>query len=249
METKRISFIGINSFTLHVIAMILMLCDHLWACSILPQDLFSWLGRIAYPIFAFMIVEGYFHTSSFKKYVKRMFFWALVTEIPFNLMFSSSFIYPFHQNVLWTFLLGLLAMNLFEKIRAKNKFILTCIGFVGIVSFTYLLGFVLFVDYFGYGILMIFVFFLFRSKKWWCYVAQAACLFYINWEMISGLSVPVELFGHEFYFVQQGIACLALIPIWLYNGKQGPHNKLIQYGFYAFYPVHMLLLSLPRLLW
>lgn len=246
MSFKKFSLPKITSFILHLLAMTLMLFDHLWACSILPQDIFSWLGRIAYPIFAFMVVEGYFHTSSYKKYIKRMFLWALIAEIPFNLMYSSSFIYPFHQNVLWTFLLGLLAIGLIEKIRTKKKPLLTCFVFLAIAVLTYLLGFMLFVDYFGYGILMIFVFYLFRSKKWWCYIAQALCLFYINWEMISGLSVPLEFFGHEIYFVQQGIACLALLPIWLYNGKQGPHNKMIQYSFYAFYPAHMLLLYLLR---
>lgn len=242
-------FRGINSFTLHLLAMFLMLCDHMWASSILPYDLFAWLGRIAYPIFAFMIVEGYFHTHNFKKYALRMLFWALISEIPFNLMYISSPIYPFHQNVLWTFLIGLLAIRLIEKVRAKGKLWLTVLSFIAVTAVAYLLGFVLFVDYFGYGILMIMVFYLFRQRRWWCFVAQAVCLFYINWEMISGLSFPVELFGREIYIVQQGIACLALIPIWLYNGKQGPHNKIIKYCFYAFYPMHMLLLCLPRLLW
>lgn len=244
---KTKSFPGINSFTLHIIAMVLMLIDHLWASSILSQDIFAWLGRIAYPIFAFMIVEGYFHTSSYKKYIGRMFLWALITEIPFNLMYVSSPIYPFHQNVLWTFLIGLLAIRLIESIRAKEKPILTILGFVVVAAVSYLLGFALFVDYFGYGVLMILVFYLFRSKKWWSMVAQAVCLFYINWEMISGMSFPVEIFGREIYIVQQGFACLALIPIWMYNGKQGPHNKVIQYCFYAFYPVHMLLLYVLRL--
>lgn len=244
---KKLHFSGITSFTLHIIAMALMLCDHLWACSILPADIFTWLGRIAYPIFAFMIVEGYFHTSSYKKYIRRMFLFALITEIPFNLMCTSSWIYPFHQNVLWTFLIGLLAIRLIERIRAKKNPWLTVIGFAGISFTAYLLGYILFVDYFGCGVLMILVFYLFRSKKWWCYVAQAICLFYINWEMLSGLSFPVTIFGREFFIVQQGIACLALIPIWLYNGKQGPHNKIIKYSFYAFYPVHMLILYLLRL--
>ena len=243
------TFHGINSFTLHLLAMFLMLCDHLWACSFLPYDFFAWLGRIAYPIFAFMIIEGYFHTHNFKKYALRMLLWALISEIPFNLMSVSSPIYPFHQNVLWTFLIGLLAIRLIEKVRAKGKLLLTVLCFIAVTAVAYLLGFVLFVDYFGYGILMIMVFYLFRQRKWWCFVAQAVCLFYINWEMISGLSFPIEIFGREIYIVQQGIACLALIPIWFYNGKQGPHNKAVQYCFYAFYPVHMLLLSLPRLLW
>lgn len=228
--------------------MSLMLCDHLWACSVLSYDFLAWLGRIAYPIFAFLITEGYFHTKNFKKYILRIFLWALISEIPFNLMYISSPIYPFHQNVLWTFLIGLLAMYLIDQARKKGNFWFTAIVFCSVSVIAYLLGFVLFTDYFGYGILMILVFYLFRPGKWWSFPGQAICLLYINWEMIGGLSFPLEIFGRELQIVQQGIACLALIPIWLYNGKQGPYNKTIRIIYYAFYPVHMLLLCLPRLL-
>ena len=100
----------------------------------------------------------------------------------------------------------------------------------------------------GYGVLMIVVFYLFRDRKWWCFLGQFLGLFWINAELIGGLSVPVEILGHEIFIAQQAMACLALIPIWLYKGKQGPHNKIIQYCFYAFYPVHMLILSLIALL-
>ncbi len=236
--------LGINSFTLHLIAMALMLCDHLWALSFLPQNIFALLGRIAYPIFAFMIVEGYFHTRNFKKYIKRLFLWALITEIPYNLMYISSPIYPFQQNVLWTFLIGLLAIRLLERIRSKGKLIPTILGSAAVIGVSYLSGTFLFVDYHGEGVLMILVFYLFRRRTWWCMVGQALCIIYINFEMIKGLSFPIELLGQEIFIPQQGFACLALIPIWLYNGKQGPHNKVIQYSFYAFYPVHMLLLYL-----
>jgi len=239
----------ISSFTLHILAMVFMLCDHMWAASAVTSDWFGWLGRLAYPIFAFMIVEGYFHTRNFKKYALRMFLWALISEIPFNLFYISSPIYPFHQNVMWTFLIGLFSIHLIEKARQKGKWWLSLIVFLTVALLAYLAGFLLMVDYFGYGILIILVFYVFRSRKWWCYPAQFICLFYINWEMISGMSFPVTIFGREIMIVQQGIACLALLPIWLYNGKQGPHNKWIQRCFYAFYPLHMLVLTIPRLFW
>jgi len=242
-------FFGISSFALHLLAMVFMLCDHMWAASVVSLNWFCWLGRLAYPIFAFMIVEGYFHTHNFKKYAQRMFLWALISEIPFNLFYISSPVYPFHQNVLWTFLIGLFSIRLFEKIQKRGKLWLTLIGFAIIVVFSYFAGFLLMVDYFGYGILMIWVFYLFRGHKWWCYPAQLLCMFYINWEMIRGLSFPIMIGGREFMIVQQGIACLALLPIWLYDGRQGPYNKWIQLSLYAFYPIHMLILTIPRLFW
>ena len=247
-QRKNGNFQGITSFTLHIIAMLLMLCDHLWATVLSQYDWLTWVGRLAYPIFAFMLVEGYFHTHNLKKYLRRLFFWAVLSELPFNLMYGGSLIYPYHQNVLWTFLLGLLCMSIIEKARHKGKILLTFIVFLFSAAVFYVLGFLTMADYFGYGIWMILVFYLFRGRKWWCLLGQFAGLCWINMMLIGGLSVPVQIFGHEIFIVQQSMACLALVPIWLYKGKQGPHNKIIQTGFYAFYPVHMLILSLAALL-
>lgn len=74
---------GIDSFMLHILAMTLMLCDHLWATLLPGQEWLTCVGRLAFPIFAFMIAEGYAHTSNVKKYMGRLFVFALVSEIPF----------------------------------------------------------------------------------------------------------------------------------------------------------------------
>ena len=74
--------------------------------------------------------------------------------------------------------------------------------------------------------------------------AQAAALYWVNVELLGGLMYPIQLFGMDFELCQQGLALLALVPIWLYRGRQGYHSKPFQYACYAFYPVHMLLLAL-----
>ena len=220
----------ITSMILHIIAMVCMLCDHLWATIIPGNDWLTCIGRIAFPIFAFLIVEGYFHTHNLKKYVGRLLLFAIISELPFNLLMGSRFFYPIHQNVLWTFLLGIALIHWNEKAKQKNKWWLTII--VGIVSIilAFVLGLFTMVDYYQAGVITLLVFYFFRGRKWWNFLAQFLLLAYINIEILSGYAYEIQLFGNTYYFVRQGFALLALIPIWLYRGKQGPyktHNKYL----------------------
>lgn len=243
---KKILRMEMTSMSLRVMAMVFMLCDHLWATVVPGNDWLTCLGRIAYPIFAFLLVEGYLHTRNLKKYVGRLLISAILSEIPFNLVMGSSFFYPIHQNVIWTFLLGIFLIHLNEKARVSEKLWLRILTAVATVVMGSLLGIIFFVDYYHAGVLTILVFYFFRGRKWWNFLGQAILLAYINIEILSGYSYVISLFGNTYYFVRQSFALLALIPIWLYRGKQGPHNKALQYSYYAFYPVHLLILGLCR---
>jgi len=251
MQAKRNGMckIEMTSMGLHVLAMTCMLMDHLWA-TVMPGD-HRWMtcvGRLAFPIFAFLTVEGFFYTKNLKRYTGRMLLFALLSEIPFNLMLTGSVAYPFHQNVLWCFLLGLVLMAWNEKMKATGKLWLQLCTAVGTFLLGTLIGMFTFIDYGSAGIQMVLLFYFFRGRNWWNYAAQLAGMIYINKE-IGGLIYEFELFGRSISFPQQCFAVFALIPIWLYRGKQGPHNKVLQMIYYAFYPVHILILwMLMRLL-
>lgn len=236
-------YFELTSFHLHIIAMAFMLCDHLWATVVSGNDWLTCIGRIAFPIFAFMTAEGFFMTKDRKKYAKRLLIFALISEVPFNLMMSGSPFYPFHQNVLFTFLIGIGMMQLNEKAKDKKLILRVLIG-AGTVILGALLGTVLFTDYYYAGVLTVLVFYFFRGRKWYCFALQALCLWYINFEMLGGLNYVFEFSGGEILVPQQGFAILALIPIWLYKGRQGLYNKTVKAVYYWFYPAHMLLLWL-----
>lgn len=242
MDSSASKNFELTAAVLHIIAMTLMLMDHLWATLLPAREWLTCAGRVAFPIFAFMAVEGYFHTRSFKKYILRMLLFAVLSEIPFDLMYGGTWFYPVHQNVLWTFLLSLLGVWLMEQVRKKGKtwmYLLVC---VLVVPAGLVLGTLCMVDYYGVGVLTVFVFYFLHGRKWWCFLGQLAALYWLNVELLGGLMYPVQLFGMEFELCQQGLALLALLPIWLYRGRQGYHSKPFQYLCYAFYPVHMLLL-------
>lgn len=261
--TKENKQFGLSSAALHIMAMIFMLLDHAWA-TVLAYNWMTCVGRIAFPIFAFMIVEGFYHTGNFKKYMLRLLIFAVISEIPFNIMYGGQLFYPVHQNVLWTFLLSLGGIWLMEKAKSKHKAWITVLACLGVCLLGAILGYALFVDYYGCGILTVFVFYFFNrdrednivarlmkghknQKLVWnivCFAGQFICLYYINVEILGGFYYNVDFFGHNIELIQQSLALLALIPIWLYRGKQGYHAKWFKYFNYAFYPVHCLILGL-----
>ena len=239
--------IEITSFSLHIMAMIFMLCDHMWGVSLISNDIFTCIGRLSFPIYAFLIVEGYFHTKNLKKYVKRLFLFAVLSEIPFNLVMGSNLFYPLHQNVLWSFLISIGLIHWNEKMKSQQAwkrilvaFATICVAYVG--------GIITFVDYYNAGILMVLAFYFFRGKKWWNYIGQLLCLWIINVEILQGLGYEVTLLNNVYFIPRQSIAVLSLIPIWLYNGKQGYYSKTLQYFYYSFYPAHLLILGVLKLI-
>ena len=236
-----------TSFSLHILAMLFMLCDHLWGTIVSGNDWLTCIGRLAFPIYAFMIVEGYFRTKNIKKYVCRLLLFAVLSEIPFNLAMGSRMFYPIHQNVLWSFLIAIGLIHWNETVKGKQIWKQFLVG-ISSVCVGYLVGIITFVDYYHAGILMVLVFYFFRNKKWWCYLGQLVCLWYINIEMLGGFSYEVNILGQTHFIVRQGFALFALIPIWLYRGKQGYHSKVLQYSYYAFYPLHLLILAILKFL-
>ena len=233
---------GLTSAHLHLIGMFLMLCDHIWATSILPYEFLTVIGRITFPIFAFLTVEGFYHTHDVKKYLKRLFMFALISEIPFDLVVGGSWFYPFHQNVIWTFFIGVFMLHLARKQKKRDIFLkailsgLICVCALAIASITM-------VDYYAYGILTILVFYVFRGRKWYHYLGQFMGIYYINWELLGGLVYPMSIGNSYFELPQQGFAILALIFIWLYNGEKGYNKKWFQTMCYCFYPAHLLILG------
>ncbi len=240
----KFPFGGLTSNMLRTIAVVLMLSDHIWATVMSFGNWMTYIGRMAFPIFAFQIAEGFVHTSNFKKYALRLLGFAVITEIPFNLFYSSRWFNPYHQNVLFTLLLGLLAISVIDKARKKLtvKTVALSVLWLLLICVASVLGFV---DYGFTGMITVVMFYLLRDFPF-AWLAQLVAMVLINIVFFEGQVVPVEIFGKMFEIPTQGYAVFALIPIWLYGGRKGRSSKIMQYGFYAFYPVHMLILYLIK---
>lgn len=242
MSTTLNQWKFINRDFLKVLAMLFMLLDHIWATFFSDIMWLHLVGRLAFPLFAFMIVEGFFHTSNLNKYLYRLLVLAIISEVPFDLLISGSLIMPYYQNVIFTLLLGLIAIKLLDNYiqeRSGRNLIIATVGAVGLP----LLAELMMTDYGAVGVMTIIIFYLFRGMRV-AWLMQLISLYILNVMWLQGSIVPFEIAGHTFELSTQGFALFALIPIWLYNGKRGYGGKIMQYIVYVFYPLHLLILYL-----
>ena len=241
-EKTKLRFI--SSDILKLLAVLFMLCDHVWATVMTLPDYLTYIGRVAFPIFAFLIAEGFLHTKNVRKYMLRLLLFAVISEIPFNLFYSSRVFNPFHQNVMFTLLLGLCAISLIAKMKSKKTFkniflsslLLLLIALLSVITFP---------DYGFYGMLMVVMFYVLRDFPF-AFLAQLVAMVLINIVLFEGQVFMFSVFSHHVEIPVQGFAVLSLIPIWFYNGKKAKTGRILQYGFYAFYPLHMLILYFIR---
>lgn len=187
----------------------------------------NYIGRIAFPIFAYQITEGYIHTRSFKKYFFRLLLFALISQFPFAL-FYSIFSTTYVLNVFFTLLLGLFCIYIWD--RTPSKFLS-----LSIIAVLLLLAEFTNMDYGYWGVLVVFVFYLCKNNKF------ALLLSFISLLILKYLPNIITYNFYYKYILFFIFTLLSIIPILLYNGKQG---RKIKYFLYVFYPVHLLLLYL-----
>lgn len=223
----------LDGTVLKIIAMVSMVFDHV-GDMFFPDVLWPrMIGRLAMPLFAFCITEGYIHTRDKKKYLFRMGIFALVSEVPFDLAFEGK-VSLNHQNIMLTFFMSILALMLFDLIRGKKnedtgrysigKTILGSLVIIGTAAVAILIK----ADYTIFAVISVFLFYLFKDTKHF---------------IRTGVGVAfLALTRTMGYYCTTG---LSIIPLLLYNGKKG---KGLKWLFYAFYPGHLLLLYLIKLI-
>lgn len=241
---KALRKFDLSSAFLHIFAMAVMLLDHTWAIGLAEPMWMTCVGRLAFPIFSFMLVEGYFHTRSLRRYAMRLLVAAVVSEIPFNLVAGGGWLYPFHQNVMWTLLMSLGAIHINELARRQGNMLLRILAAAFTIAGGFIVGTLLMVDYYGVGILTVLLFYFLRGDGWLRKLGQLAGMYYLNFVMLGGSILRFTVLGASVSMPRQGLAVLALIPIWLYRGRQGYRARWLQRLYYAFYPLHLALLAL-----
>lgn len=223
---------SVSADMLKWIAIITMFIDHIGAAIVEKTDLYilpygqtidyilRYIGRLAFPIFCFLLVEGFYHTRSRKKYLCNLLIFAVISEIPFELSFLGELVWGL-RNVYWTLAIGLLMLILIEKAKQKWGEQRGKVGMVLLVVACALLAEALHTDYGAVGILLIFILYQTRDDR------MKQCI-------LGAIAMSYEI-----------TAPIVFVFIYFYNGIR--RQKGLKYLFYAFYPLHLLLLYLIRL--
>lgn len=224
---------GFSQETLKLIACVSMLIDHIGAVLV-PLRVLRVIGRLAFPIFCFLLAEGSVRTHNPEKYAIRLGIGVVLSELPFDLAFFHGWTWE-HQNVMLTLLLGFLALESMKYFRNPMWKILAALPFAAAAQFIH-------TDYGGRGVLLIAMFGIVRGMKW------EGVLQFLGMILIcgilfgarigpGGITIPTELF-----------AVGAIVPIRLYNGQKRYNSKAMQWAFYLFYPAHIGILWLIKTL-
>lgn len=218
-----------TSAVLKYIAIIAMVIDHIGEFVIsdlygFDSPVYMWckiIGRITFPIFAFLLVEGFKKTKNLKGYFFNILIFALLSEIPFDLVRSGNPIDFEYQNIMFTLLINLLMIYIMEETKIKNinsKLLFECMLVIIFSVVSYLLK----LDYLFYGPLVIYFYYKFHDNKLMRFVTSEA----------------------SFYFQFFSFVHISNILIYFYNGERGRQNK---YFFYFFYPAHLLLIYIFKI--
>lgn len=219
----------LSNFDLKILAIITMTIDHIGAIMYPNIDIFRIIGRISFPIFAFLLAEGFNHTSNKLKYFLRLFLFAIITQPIYDYAFNNR-----ELNILFTFSLSFLLLSSLEfikKIISKySKGIENYLYKTVFYSLTYIL-FVLFsiilnVDYQALGISLVFIFYLVPNL-------------YLSFLLYLLAVIFLATNTIQFY------SLLSFLFIYMYNGEKG---KNIKYFFYLYYPLHLLILKMLQIL-
>lgn len=228
-----------SSFLLKIIACFTMLLCHI--PFVYPQYSVPliYIGKISFPLYAFLISEGYVHTRNFSKYLTRLIVFGVISQIPAYLLFVGKSFNGLYLNIFFTLALGLLGIRIYDKIKSKYISIPLIILLAVIAE---LLKF----DYGAFGVLMIVCFYVFKRNKLNMVLSQMFLMFILYMKKMSYYTF--SLFNLQYILFQLLFSVISLAIILTYNGKKGKSSGKIKLMFYFFYPVHLIILDLLKFL-
>ena len=210
-----------------------MVLDHAGLALLPSLGVLRAIGRIAFPLYCFLLTEGFVHTKDIRAYGRRLLLLALLSEIPFDLLIFGRLVSPVEQNVLFSFLFALMALYSYESLKERPLQALLVLSMLALGAMSLRLS------YGWLSVVLCLCFYLHRENRLrMALSAGGALLLYSLSLFLSGVNRPWALTSLCSLF--------ALLPILCYSGRPGPRAPWLSFFFYASYPAHLLLLALLR---
>ena len=225
-----------TAFKLKIIAVAAMLADHLWV--VFPDFFPFWLrgiGRLAYPIFIYLLAEGFRHTKSKEKFLLRLLAFAVISEIPYDMALRNEINFFANTNIFYTLFLGGMAICVYERLRERRGWqsmaviagLLPCVIMATILS----------TDYGSIGVLFIFAMYVIKPRKLRL-IAFGGFALSQFFPLVAAFFMGIVFPADYLLLIPFTLAIIPLVA--MYNGKRGLKAKWL---FYTFYPAHMALLA------
>jgi len=226
-----------TAFALKIIAIVSMLIDH--AAVVFPDIFPFWfrgVGRLAWPIFAYLLADSFRHTKSPDKFLMRLFAFALISEIPYDIAMGNSINFAANTNIFYTLFLGGTAILLYERFKVKYGWQTSAI--IGALFPTAVLAEILTADYGGMGVLFIFAMYAIKRKPLRLAVMGGFALFQFL-PLIPAHFLSINIRMEYLLAIPFALATVPLVA--MYNGNRGIQAKWL---FYWIYPTHLAVLVL-----
>ena len=224
-----------SAFYLKLIAVLTMIIDHIGSVFFPQYLIFRYIGRIAFPIYAFLVSEGCKKTKNFKNYLSRLLIFALISEYFFDLAFYNKTIFLGHNNTIFTLFFASLIIYIFKHTKITNIYkYLTAL----LITF---LSEAMHTDYGIFGIILVLIFYFQKSRK--SAIFFAALLIIINGFSISNFLNIGEV--SLVYIIFKAMTLFSLFIIYFYNGEKGYQLSINGINlFYIVYPLHLAVIVL-----
>ncbi len=228
---------GINSFVLRILAAAATIAYCIKLHLGIGPEAFLYLNWFAYPIFAFMLAEGFDKSSDRYIYLRRILIFALLSEIPYNYAVSGSYLDTDSQNVLFTLLAGGIGIYVVESIRiATDNIFVTLLAEIGMCWVGYTVGSLLNFEMASYGIVIVMVFYI-AQKITYPRLFMLLFLGILSFYLKTDTHIFIQIGRFNVAFNEITMSIPAMAAILLYNGKRGPNSNTVKLAFYLFYPV------------
>ena len=224
-----------SAFSLRLLALVTMLIDHAGLALFPRIGLFRCIGRLSFPLYCLLLVQGYTHTRDLRAYARRLLLLACLTEIPFDLLIFGRAACGAEQNALFALLLGLTALYACDALAGRPLWQALAVTGIALAAM------------------------LARVSYGWLGAALCVCLYRAQGSRVrQALAVAVPEGIYALSLLLSGVArswvlvslCAlpAVVPVLLYNGRRGPRNPVLTFLFYAAYPAHLIALVIVRAL-